>query len=63
MKDELEQVGIFPNEKGELHNSIGTRIYSIEAKGKTQAALGGGMGAKTGLYAVPVKVNRRINGR
>lgn len=58
MKDEevLKQVGIFPNNRGELHNSIGTRIYSIEAKGKTQAALGGGMGAKTGLYAIPVRI-------
>jgi DNA (cytosine-5)-methyltransferase 1 len=43
------------------------RIYSPEGIGKTLKSLGGGQGAKTGLYAVPVltpdRKEKRQNGR
>lgn len=48
------RVGLFPTSDGRLLDSQGMRIYSIEAKSVTQSAQGGGMGAKTGLYAVPI---------
>lgn len=31
------------------------RIYSVEAKSVTQSVSGGGIGAQTGLYAIPVE--------
>ena len=48
------RVGIYPTSDGRLLDSQGMRIYSVDAKSVTQSAQGGGMGAKTGLYAVPV---------
>lgn len=50
----IEQIGVFPNSNGEVKNSLGNRIYSSNAKSVTLKANGGGGGAKTGLYAVPV---------
>jgi DNA-cytosine methyltransferase len=35
----------------------GQRIYSIDAKSVSLSALGGGQGAKTGLYLIPNKAN------
>ena len=48
------QVGAMPMPNGELSTSAGFRIYSTEAKGRYLCANGGGAGAKTGLYALPV---------
>lgn len=44
------QIGIVKGTKG----GQSSRIYSIDGKSVTLKALGGGRGAKTGLYAVPV---------
>ena len=49
------RVGTFPNEsKNQSHDSQQYRIYSTDAKGVTLCGNGGGMGAKTGLYSIPV---------
>lgn len=48
------RVGIYPTSDGRMLNSQGMRIYSVDGKSVTQSAQGGGMGAKTGLYAIPV---------
>ena len=50
------RVGTFPNEsKNQSHDSQQYRIYSTDAKGVTLCGNGGGMGAKIGLYAIPVE--------
>ena len=54
MVTEPVRVGTMPQLNGVLKDNQATRIYSIEGKGVTQSAQGGGWGAKTGLYAVPV---------
>ncbi len=46
------RVGALPRPNGELSTSQAMRIYSINGKSVTQSAGGGGMGGKTGLYAV-----------
>lgn len=48
------RIGTFPNSKGELKGGQGQRIYGVDAKGINLTANGGGKGAKTGLYAVPL---------
>lgn len=49
------RVGTWPNEaKNQSHDSQQYRIYSTDGKGVTLCGNGGGMGAKTGLYAIPV---------
>ena len=48
------KVGILPNAKGETKDAQATRIYGIDGKSVNLVANGGGQGAKTGLYAVPV---------
>lgn len=49
------RVGTYPNEaKNPTHDSQQYRIYDTEGKSVTLCGNGGGMGAKTGLYAVPV---------
>ena len=49
------RVGTWPNNaKNQEHDSQQYRIYSTEGKAVTQCGNGGGMGAKTGLYACPV---------
>lgn len=47
------RVGALPRPNGELSTSQAMRIYSVDGKSVTQSACGGGMGGKTGLYAVP----------
>lgn len=47
------KVGSMPRPNGELSNSQAMRIYSVDGKSVTQSACGGGLGGKTGLYAVP----------
>ena len=54
MVAEPVHVGALPRPNGELSKGQAMQIYSIEGKGKTQMANGGGMGGKTGLYAIPV---------
>ena len=49
------QVGALPRPNGELSTSQAMRIYSDEGKSITQSAGGGGLGGKTGLYAIPVE--------
>ena len=51
-----KMVGLYPNNKNELKNSQGNRIYSEDYKGCTQVGNAGGKGAKTGLYAIKTKV-------
>lgn len=50
------RVGTYPNDaKNKAHDSQQYRIYSADGKGVTRCGNGGGMGAKTGLYAIPVE--------
>jgi DNA (cytosine-5)-methyltransferase 3A len=52
------RVGTYPNNaKNPGHDSQQYRIYSTEGKSVTLCGNGGGMGAKTGLYAIPVEFN------
>lgn len=48
------RIGTYPTSDGRLLNSQGNRIYSVDGNALTQSAQWGGLGAKTGLYAVPV---------
>lgn len=50
------RVGALPRPNGELSTSQAMRIYSVDGKAVTQSACGGGMGGKTGLYAVPCEL-------
>lgn len=49
------RVGYYPSPDGTLKNSQGMRVYSIEGKSVNLTANGGAMGAKTGLYALPIE--------
>ena len=49
------RVGSLPRPNGELSTSQAMRVYSTEGKSINQTAQGGGLGAKTGLYAIPVE--------
>lgn len=55
------KVGSLPKPNGELSKSQSMQIYSVDGKSATQCACGGGLGAKTGLYAVPV--NTTVDGK
>lgn len=48
------RVGGTPRPNGELSTSQAKRVYSIEGKSVKLTANGGGEGAKTGMYAIPV---------
>lgn len=52
--------GIYPTSDGRLLDSQGMRIYSVDAKSVTQSAQGGGIGTKTGLYAIPIEFDGDI---
>ena len=54
------QVGSLPRPNGELSTSQAMRIYSTEGKSVNLVSGGGGMGGKTGLYAVPVEFKDNI---
>lgn len=54
------RVGSLPRPNGELSQSQGNRIYSSKGKSITLSANGGGLGAKTGLYAIPIEFNDSI---
>ena len=47
------RIGDLPNSEGRINGSQAMRIYDINAKSVNLVAGGGGMGGKTGLYAVP----------
>lgn len=50
------RVGTWPNNaKNQAHDSQQYRIYSADGKSVTLCGNGGGMGAKTWLYAIPVE--------
>lgn len=49
------RVGALPRPNGELSTSQAMRVYSIEGKSVNLVSGGGGMGGKTGLYAIPVE--------
>jgi DNA (cytosine-5)-methyltransferase 1 len=59
------------NKKGKIKQIIGgsqgNRVYDISGISTTLASQAGGLGAKTGLYAIPVltpdRINKRQNGR
>ena len=59
------RIGTIENDtKNQAFDSQQYRVYSPDAKSVTLCGNGGGLGAKTGLYAVPVAgrvVGRRIN--
>lgn len=54
---EQVKVGALPNSNGEPSTSQSMQVYSTEGKSTTQMAGGGGLGGKTGLYAVPIDDN------
>jgi DNA (cytosine-5)-methyltransferase 3A len=49
------RVGALPRPNGELSTSQAMRIYSTDGKSVNINSGGGGMGGKTGLYAIPVE--------
>lgn len=53
-------VGCYPSPDGSIKNSQGMRLYGVDGKSVNMTAQGGGLGAKTGLYAIPV--NATANG-
>ena len=55
MVAEPVRVGCYPSPDGTLKNSQGMRLYSIEGKSVNLTANGGGMGGKTGLYAISIE--------
>lgn len=55
-QEEADRVGLTAVRVGQIDKgSQGDRIYSVEGKAVAMKAQGGGWGAKTGLYAVPVE--------
>lgn len=58
------RIGTIENDaKNPDHDSQQYRVYSPDGKGVTLCGQGGGVGAKTGLYAVPVPVNETAEGK
>ena len=55
------RVGCMPSPDGTIKNSQAMRVYSPDGKSVNLTALGGGLGAKTGLYAIPV--NTTVEGK
>ena len=53
---ESVRVGSMPKPNGELNTSQSGRVYSVEGKSININAGGGGAGAKTGLYACPMRI-------
>lgn len=56
IKFEPVRAGAMPKPNGELSTSQSGRVYSIEGKAVNLTSGGGGAGAKTGLYAIPLNV-------
>ena len=51
----IVKIGVYPMQDGEESKSKPYRIYSTDNKGVTICGCGGGLGAKTGLYAIKGK--------
>lgn len=51
------RVGCMPSPDGTIKSGQGMRIYSTEGKAVNLTAQSGGLGAKTGLYAVPYELS------
>ena len=56
---ESVRVEALPRPNGELSTSQAMRVYSTEGKSVNLCTGSGGMGGKTGLYAVPICVNSK----
>lgn len=54
------RVGALPRPNGELSTSQAMRVYSTEGKPVNLVSSGGGMGGKTGLYAIPVEFDDNV---
>ncbi|MBQ2383044.1 MAG: DNA cytosine methyltransferase, partial [Oscillospiraceae bacterium] len=54
------RIGTYPSPDGTLRGGQGMRIYDHNAKSVTLCGNGGGKGAKTGLYAIPVAFDGEI---
>ena len=54
MVSEPIRIGCYPSPDGTLKNSQGMRLYSINGKSVNMTSQGGGLGAKSGLYAFEV---------
>lgn len=52
--EEPIRAGCMPSPDGTIKNSQGMRVYDVEGKSVNLTAQGGGLGAKTGLYAIPL---------
>ena len=52
------RAGCMPSPDGTVKNSQAKRIYSVDGKSVNLVANGGGEGAKTGLYAIPVNITK-----
>lgn len=58
------RIGTIENDaKNQTFDSQQYRVYSPDAKSVTLCGNGGGVGAKTGLHAVPVPVNETVEGK
>jgi DNA (cytosine-5)-methyltransferase 3A len=57
------RIGCLPSPDGTIKKSQAMRLYSVDGKAVNQTANGGGMGAKTGLYAVPVNAISEADGK
>ena len=53
MVAEPVRIGDLPNSDGHINGSQAMRIYAVDGKSVNLVAGGGGMGGKTGLYAIP----------
>lgn len=54
------RVGALPRPNGELSTSQAMRVYSTDGKSVNFTSGGGGMGGKTGLYAIPVEFDGTV---
>lgn len=52
------RVGAMPRPNGEISTSQAKRIYAIDGKSINLTSNGGGEGAKTGMYAIPVGTSK-----
>ena len=50
------RIGCYPSPDGTIKNSQGMRLYSVDGKSVNMTSQGGGLGAKSGLYALEVPV-------
>jgi DNA (cytosine-5)-methyltransferase 3A len=60
MVAEPMRIGTYPRSDGEMIDHQQSRIYSPDAKSTTLNANGGGWGAKTGLYAIPIEFDGEV---